>query len=226
MRRNWIRHPLRALGFAAICCLTTTAMPTKQITQLLDYHNSGRYYQDLSAAIKEATCYVQFRLTQNARRRAPKPLAIVFDIDETLVSNFKGLSEHAFDTHWLIPTPLPGTALPHSLALYNYVRDHHVAIFLLTTRQTSSLSATAQQLNRLGYRGWTALIGRPGGSKPLDYRYYVHARQRILQQGYAIMLNIGTQPVTLRGGAADMTLRLPNPFYSIGESANQPPPML
>lgn len=216
MRTPWMKQPLWALCCTIFLCLTAQAIPAKQTAQLIDYHDSGRYYQDLSAMIKKATCYLQFRLTQNARSRTPKKLAMVFDIDETLLSNFNNLSAHDFDPRTLARPWHTSSVLAHSLALYNFARDHHVAIFLLTTRPATAIAATTRQLHQLGYSDWAALLGVPATSTPLDYHYFQQARQHITAQGYDILLNIGTQPLTLVGGGADMTLRLPNPFYRLG----------
>ncbi len=190
------------------------ALPAKQVTQLIDYHESGQYYQDLSAVIKKATCYLQFRLVHNARTRAPKKLAVVFDLDETLLSNFAALREHQFDAHILTQPQASSTAIAHSLALFHYARDHGVAVFLISPRPQTQLSAVTEHLHRLGYRDWTALLLAPAATAHQDYRSYVQLRRQIEANGYDIILNIGTRPLTLRGGQADMTLRLPNPYYT------------
>lgn len=189
-------------------------LPTKQITQLVDYHESGQYYQDLSAAVKEATCYLQFRLLHNARTRSPKKLAVVFDLDETLLSNFTALREHQFDPKILARPQPQSTAIAHTLALYEYAREHDVAIFLISSRPKTQLAATIAQLHRLGYRDWAGLLLAPSANSPPDYRSFVQMRRQLVAAGYDILLNVGTQTHTLRGGQADMTLRLPNPFYT------------
>ena len=56
--------------------------------RLIQYHDSGRYYGDISSVTQRALYYIKFRINQNKRLKRPKKLAVVFDIDETALTNY------------------------------------------------------------------------------------------------------------------------------------------
>jgi hypothetical protein len=46
-----------------------------------------------------------------------------------------------------------------------------------------------------------------------EVEYKAPARQKLVEQGYRILLNVGDQNSDLAGGFAERTFKLPNPFY-------------
>ncbi len=55
--------------------------------QLIQYHNSGQYMDDIADVDQQAETYLQQRADKNNESAHPQELAIVFDIDETSLSN-------------------------------------------------------------------------------------------------------------------------------------------
>ena len=187
---------------------------------LINYHDSGQYYQDICTTIRDATYYMQFRLTQNERSRTKRKLAIVMDIDETALSNYEQLQRAHFQ---ITPKMLEeiqrqskGTAIPYTLALYNYAKDHGVDIFFITGRHHSTTAHTLDNLAREGYRAWKQITFNPAHLSESTKAYRVLERRKIQMAGYDIIMNIGNRSITLAGGAADMTFQLPNPYYHFG----------
>lgn len=191
----------------------------------IDYYESGAYFVDLELVADEAIAHLE-----DAVPGAEKP-AVVFDIDDTLLSNWQVI--RADDFGRVIPGPctdLPSgpcgwrewdllgiaPALPQSLGIYQKAQELGAAIFLITGRDEGQRDATQRNLENAGYTGYTALI------MPAQGAHYDSAadfkgpqREQIEAQGYTIVANIGDQPSDLEGGFAQATFKLPNPFYRI-----------
>lgn len=185
---------------------------------LINYHDSGEYYQDISAVIKEATYYLQFRLTQNDRSHHKKKLAIVMDIDETALTNYKRLLQENFKITPKILEKIEAynddPAIPYTLAFYNYAKDHGVDIFFITGRNFTLYNNTINNLTEAGYHDWKHISfnHRPASNMS---RYRIEERHKIQLDGYDIIMNIGNRKTTLSGGYSDMIFKLPNPFYEL-----------
>lgn len=183
--------------------------------QLIAYHDSGEYYRQIDGIVKEAMYYLQFRLNQNHRLKDPLKLAIVLDVDETALSsyadmlhlNFGGTLEEINNLATVGHSP----SIPGIKTLFNYAKLHHVAIFFVTERKEYQREATERNLKTVGYE-WNGLFMQVDDSQAIaDFKKDV--RQKIIKMGYDIVLNIGDQLSDLNGGLADMSFKLPNPYY-------------
>ena len=104
------------------------------------------------------------------------------------------------------------------VGLVKAARARGVAVFFLTGRgdDPAERAATARNLRRAGYHGWSALILRGPNERHLSATDYKSARRaQIAAQGYTIIASIGDQWSDLDGGSAERTFKLPNPFYFI-----------
>ena len=189
------------------------------------YYDSGAYLTDLQLAAAPAIG----RITEETPR-VDRP-AVVFDIDETALSNWEAIKANDFGR--VIDGPceqLPqgpcgwqawdllaqSTVIQPTMDIFTTARDRGAAIFFITGRPESQRAATERNLQAVGYTGYTRLIMEPTGA------HYVSAadfkapqRAAIEQQGYTIIANVGDQPSDLDGGFAERTYLLPNPFYRI-----------
>ena len=210
---------------------------------LRQYHDSGRYADDLEAVGGAARAELKRRLRSPKGRRScrrryvavkgtprryrrtrvcstvaaidGKP-AIVLDIDETSLSNYAGLEASGFSAAGTAGPAAggTGTAIAPTLALYRYARKHGVAVFFITGRPDAIGAATERNLKGVGYdRGWTGLRFRPAGEATRAYK--AGARKAIEKRGYDVLVNVGDQESDLDGGHADRAFKLPNPFYFI-----------
>jgi HAD superfamily, subfamily IIIB (Acid phosphatase) len=190
-----------------------------------DYYNSGAYLTDLQLATAPAIAWI----TDEALR-VDRP-AVVFDIDETALSNWEALKANDFGRVYnggcdRLPHGPCGlvawdqraqaTGMQPTMDVFTTARDRGAAIFFITGRGESQRAATERNLQAVGYTGYTQLIMEPAGA------HYVSAadfkapqREKIEQQGYTIIANIGDQPSDLDGGFSEQTYLLPNPFYRI-----------
>ncbi len=211
-------------------------------TPLKDYHDSGAYRRDQQAVDTAARSYLKQRVgalrgkaarrcshatasgaSAKARRkacRAPK-LAIVLDIDETSLSNYKYISSSDFTN----PTGALALAvvnaddppLAPTLRLYHLARSKNVSVFFITGRPGDIpmvRSQTVANLQSAGYKHWAGLALKPSSDKTVPFKS--GERAKIQSHGYRILLNVGDQESDLQGGHADRAFKLPNPFYFIG----------
>ncbi|AGB25309.1 putative secreted acid phosphatase [Mycobacterium sp. JS623] len=189
-----------------------------------DYYNSGAYLTDLQIATAPAISWIN-----DEAPRVDRP-AVVFDIDETALSNWEGLKANDFGRFNGPCDRLPqgpcgliawdqraqSTVIQPTMDVFRTVRDRGAAIFFITGRDETQRTATERNLQAVGYTGYTQLIMEPAGA------HYVSAadfkapqREKIEQQGYTIIANLGDQPSDLAGGFSEQTYLLPNPFYRI-----------
>ncbi|MGE3804406.1 MAG: HAD family acid phosphatase [Gemmataceae bacterium] len=189
--------------------------------QLRAYYTGGDYQTAFTKVVEEAKTYLQ------ERGPAKDKQAVVFDIDETTLSNAPYIEGVllADVTQFTMPTTssrpfqmkAEDKALP-TLELYKLARKLGYRTYFITGRgDTKELrAATEKNLRDVGYAGYEKLYMRP-----TDYKedtvvpYKSGRREEIEKSGAKIVLNIGDQWSDLKGGFAEKTFKLPNPFYFI-----------
>jgi predicted secreted acid phosphatase len=189
------------------------------------YHDSGAYGRDLVAAASLADAWIIERAAT-----ATKP-AIVFDIDETALSNWTVIKADDFGR--VIPGPCAhppdgpcgweawdmrggSTVIDPTLKLYRRAKSLSMAVFFITGRPENQRAPTERNLRVAGYETFNGLIMPPVGSKfasAADFK--APQRAAITQAGYTIIANVGDQQSDLAGGHSEKTFLLPNPFYRI-----------
>ncbi|HVT74790.1 MAG TPA: HAD family acid phosphatase [Lacunisphaera sp.] len=188
--------------------------PHKQ--ELRAYVESGEYARSVADVALSANKYLVRRM-----RHAPKPgkkLAVVFDIDETTLSNLPhilaedfGYIPHAWDA-WVAEGH--ARAIVPVQTVYETAIRGKVDVFFITARSEAQSAATERNLREVGYDTWTRIIYLPTGQPPTSIaRFKTDARRRLTEEGYVIIANIGDQASDLVNGYAERTFKLPNPFY-------------
>jgi predicted secreted acid phosphatase len=194
-------------------------------TEATQYYDSGAYLTDLQLATAPTIAWIN-----DEAPRVPRA-AVVFDIDETALSNWDAIRANDFGRvidgpcdnlphgpcGWLAwDLRAASTVIQPTMDVFNTAKDRGVAIFFITGRDERQRAATERNLAAVGYTGYTQLIMEPVGA------HYVSAadfkapqRAQIEQQGYTIIANLGDQPSDLAGGFSEQTYQLPNPFYRI-----------
>ena len=206
-------------------CGDTYADPQKQ--WLVAYGCSSDYARDLAREGAFAREFVEWRAGQVSRP------ALVLDIDETSLSNMRQML--ANDLRFIPTGPCridrggpcserawelraQGKPIQSTLAAFNAAKARGVAVFFITGRndERDIRAATVRNLHRAGYRGWTALIMRAPGERPLSAKdFKTRHRARIAARGYTIIASVGDQWSDLDGGYVERKFKLPNPFYFI-----------
>lgn len=189
------------------------------------YHDSGAYTRDLATAAAGASDFLARRIPQVSRS------AVVFDVDETALSNWEVI--RADDFGRIIGGPC--TALPEgacgwaawdllarsrviepTLGVFRQARALNAAVFFITGRPESQRAATEKNLHMAGYDGYARLVLVPNGQHFASAAAFkAPVRAGLEREGYTIVANVGDQPSDLEGGYAERRFLLPNPFYRI-----------
>ena len=180
--------------------------------ELKTYLDDGRYEAGLAAVAAEARTWVE--------QRAPRgdgPLAIVFDIDETILSNLAHMREMDFGyvpalwDRWV--ELADATPILPVVEVFRAARRHGVAVFFITGRKTTDARGTIENLRRTGLDDYAELHLKPADFPGPTQAFKTETRRQIAAQGYTIIANLGDQHSDLDGGYAERTFKLPNPFY-------------
>jgi hypothetical protein len=198
--------------------------------RLADYADcvggGGCYWADLDAQYKRAEAALA---GQMAAAKAGEKLAVVMDIDETTLSSYCEMEREDFGyigamfNGWVV-TPEAAVAIPGALRLFGEAKTAGLAVFFITGRpgiqaagssQADQTSATARNLEAAGFRGWTGLLLRNGDENSMStIAYKSEERGKIVAKGYKIVMSLGDQWSDLLGDPqAEMSVKLPNPFY-------------
>lgn len=185
--------------------------------ELSSYVSTGEYAREVAEVALAANKYLAKRIPQGAK--PGKKLAIVFDIDETLLTNLNHIVANDYGyvpkiwTKWVIDGQAP--AIIPIQTVYDAAVRAKIDIFIITGRTESESFSTERNLRQVGYETWTRIIYRPDTTEqPLSNAgLKTDARRKLTQEGYTIIANIGDQASDLANGYAERTFKLPNPFY-------------
>lgn len=188
--------------------------------ELRQYHDCtckcGCYSKDLDLQADRAITFLDHRILH------PNPqqkLAVVFDIDETTLSNYEEMvnAGFAYDSKafnaWVESAKAP--AIPGTLRVFQEAQKLGVSIFFLTGRSESQRDATERNLHAQNFDNWQQLILRQPDQSSLTALAYKSAeRAKIQSQGYKIILNVGDQWSDLKGNPeAEYSVKYPDSFY-------------
>lgn len=184
---------------------------------VLAYVDEGRYARDLAAVAAEAKAWIKARATE---RKPGERLAVVFDIDETVLSNLPHMRAEDFGYNprdweaWVSSANAP--ALPAVREVYAEARAAGVAVLFLTGRKApADLAGTVENLRREGLDDYAALqLAEENGPRLTARERKTAARAAWTAEGWTIIASIGDQESDL-GAHAERGFKLPNPFYLI-----------
>lgn len=213
---------LAVLAFAG--CATTAPVAQEPLNlstakaEVVAYADSGRYEQDIAAVTREARLW----LAERTAKRAPgERLAVVFDLDETLLSNYRHMKDQDFGyvpyvwNDWVARAEAPSIAPVK--AVYDDARRLGLAIFFVTGREEPrDRPGTEENLRREGLGVYERLVlSSSDGARLTTARRKTASRAAIEADGYRIIANLGDQTSDLEGGHSERAFKLPNPFYLI-----------
>src|ERR1700758_3764381 len=167
-------------------------------TAAIRYHNSGQYQHDLAEVAAQAIAWIGAEVPET-----PRP-AVVFDIDETALSNWEVIKANDFGRFINGPCNLPdacgwrawdltaqSTVIQPTLDTYNMSKSLGAAAFFISGRDEGQRAATEQNLRSAGYTDYTRLILAPEGAQyasAADFK--APQRAEIEAEGYTIVANI------------------------------------
>ncbi len=215
MKRFWLRTVWMGLALA-LCAPAQVEAPRNLYLlkqELRTYVESGQYKREIADVALQASKYLQKRL----RKKDDRKLAVVFDIDETTLSNLPHLLEDDFGyvperwDEWINQGRAPAI-LPVQV-VYDIVVRNKAAVFFISGRRETQRASTERNLRQVGYETWTKAYFKPDDDPRKARDFKIVTRREIAQAGYQIVLNIGDQDSDLVGGFAERTFKLPDPFY-------------
>lgn len=185
--------------------------PHKQA--LVAYVDSGGYEAGLAQVAAEARQWIAARAARGGK------LAVVFDLDETILSNLRHMRAMDFGyvpalwDRWVEE----GDAEPIApvVEVYRTARAAGVDVFFVTGRKGTDRPGTEKNLRAAGLGDFAELLCKPVDFAGDTAAFKTAMRRRITAEGYTIIANLGDQDSDLRGGYAERTFKLPNPFYVI-----------
>lgn len=232
MRRRTGSLLLVCLAAAGLSAWAQSTLVPKELpnlgrleTELRAYHDCtghyGCYTTDLNRETAQATAALERLVRANQASAHPAKLAVVLDIDETSLSNWAEIAQADFAynaavwNQWVEEARAP--AIAGTLRFYQEAERLHAAVFFITGRPESQRAATEKNLREQGYTQWDGLVLRSDKELKLTAAVYKAAeRQRIVDDGYRLAVNVGDQRSDLAGAPrAEVSVKLSDPFYYI-----------
>lgn len=202
------------------CVSTRSAEPlnlSSAKTAAIAYYDSGTYERDIAAVAVEAE---KFLIRRAARATPEERLAVVYDIDETVLSNYPHIKSQDFGyvpavwNAWVDQAIAPAITPMRDLVLRSLELGY--TVFYITGRtEPNERAPTAQNLVREGLGDYEQLIMKPLGAPGTAAVRKAEQRAAIEAEGYTIVASFGDQWSDLTGGAMERGFKLPNPFYEI-----------
>jgi acid phosphatase len=213
LRVGWLVGALLVAGCASPSHEPPNLDPLK--TRIRAYYSTGEYQREIAAVAARTQAWVVERA---ARRTGGERLAIVFDLDETLLTNWPELSANDFGyvaatwDVWLNQAHAP--AIDPVREVYRAARRAGVDVLFITGRTENYRGATVRNLQAIDCTEYAALVCKPDDQGAVG-AFKATARERLTKEGYVIVANIGDQESDLTGGFAERTFKLPDPFYIV-----------
>ena len=186
------------------------------------YHRTGQFAADrglvASAARAALSAEIAAACPAGPAQCEEKRLAIVVDVDDTLLDWYPAYARHGFRlTAVERQARVRACATPVIGAVRDLVRDARtagVAVLVLSGRRDTVRAVTAACLERRGIPAWQALVlRRPDQDALAASDYKAEAMRQLVSAGWRPVLSIGDQvgDVTAASGVAGFLL--PNPLY-------------
>ncbi len=192
------------------------------VAQRAEYVSTGAYYRDVAEAVSQFE--VNFFKQRLAISQGSK--AVVFDVDETLISNISYLQS----SHYMPTTAGFYQYLSHSKAVglspVVQLAKQFIAmgyrIFIVTGRPQRFCQLTKMQLQQITVpiNGGDLYCNNTNLS---TVAYKKHIFSSIKQQGYTVVVHVSDQCAEFWSGQSLWQLKLPNPFYQVAADANMIP---
>ena len=209
------------LGLGLVCApaVMVAEVPVNLSTAkkaVLRYVDSGQYSKDLAVTADEASNWIAARA---ARLMDGEKLAVVLDIDETVLTNLPHMREMDFGylpkmwDEWVEEGE--ASAIEEVLKVSDIALWYRVTVFFITGLYESDRSGTVMNLAAMKMGEYEQLICKPVGYTGTSGDYKTVARKQLEAEGWKIIANVGDQQSDLQGGFSEKTFKLVNPFYLI-----------
>ena len=178
---------------------------------IMHYYESGTYSKDLKEIISNSESEINnLKISSNS--------AVVFDIDETSLSNYEIMKKEYFGydqarwDNWVMEGRAP--AIPEVKQFYDYLISKNIKVIFLTGRKNSQYNATYRNLKNAGYTTFDTLILKNDSESSLTaLEFKSNKREELTKKGYDIIASIGDQDSDLEGKDHGIQIKLPNYIY-------------
>lgn len=181
--------------------------------QIIEYHESGQFEEETNKVIDDA-------IKKFSGVTITTTSAVVFDVDETALSNYEHIVDHDFGyipplwNEWVLESRAP--AIEPVLRLNNYLTQRNVNIIFLTGRPFNQHDATVYNLKNVGYTTFDTLITRGENERKLSaVEFKSRKRVELTEKGYNIIGSVGDQWSDLEGPYSGIQVKVPNYLYLI-----------
>lgn len=181
--------------------------------KVIAYHESGRYDTDLNNIINSAReKFKDIFVTEND--------VVIFDVDETALSNYAFLKEIGFGyqsdiwNDWI--NQQESAAIIPVRDFYFELLSKGIHVVFVSGRTNSQYASTYKNLKSAGYYNFDTLITRNEfeiGMSTLQYKS--SKREELKAKGYKIIGTVGDQLSDLEGPDHGIQVKLPNYMYLI-----------
>lgn len=181
--------------------------------------NVQAYYED-GAYEKEMIKIIDNGIEQLEDYQFNENSTAIFDVDETLLSNYEHTKELGFGFKWELwhewMLKADAEAIPQTKRLYDWLIEKDVHIVIITGRNEDVHEATIENLHNVGITKFDTLITRSELTGKMSALIYKQRERKLLtEKGYEIIVSIGDQWSDIEGEYTGMKIKLPNYLYHI-----------
>jgi len=181
--------------------------------EIRTYYESGEFDREVSETVSDA-------IEEFETIRVDDYSAVVFDVDETALSNYEITREtdfgyvHKLWDGWIEEARAP--AIPAVKNLYDYLIEKGIKVIFLTGRKENQYEPTIKNLHYAGYTLFDTLIVRTKDENNLNaLEFKSKKREALTVHGYKIIGTVGDQWSDLGGSFHGVQVKIPNYLYYI-----------
>jgi len=214
--RNLISLHIIITTLLFVGCTTTDS--TLKVMNLGAAKNAVQSYYESGEFDRECAKVIDNAINQIERINLTGKHAVVFDIDETALSNYEYTKEIGFGyipklwNEWQQKGIAP--AIKETKRFYDYLVSKNIHIIFLSGRPVEVRDTTNRNLIEQGYTKFDVLIIRSNSELKIPAaEWKATKRQELTTKGYNIIAAIGDQWSDLVGGNAGIKIKLPSYLY-------------
>ena len=202
------------LAFVLISCKSDDLINLRVAKDSVkEYYESGKYDEEMNKIFNDAKDQINnIRIDNNS--------AVIFDVDDTALSNYeisKKLDfgyDYTIVQDWVMSAKLP--AIKQTKGFFDFLKSKNIKRIFLTSRNFDEYDATYKNLVDQGYTGFDTLIVRSKSDKDLgSQKFKTRERENLTKAGYEIIATVGDQWTDLNGGFSGIKIKVPNYLYKV-----------
>ncbi len=181
--------------------------------KIIQYHSSGQYYKDLQRICGKAWDKLK-------RIKPDSNSTVVFDVDETSLSNYFFLKDMDFGyipflwDKWIDSAKAP--AINSVKALYDSVITKGFKVVFISGRRDYQYAATIKNLKEQGFATFDTLITKSRNDLPISTSLFKEMKRIALtKKGYKIVGSVGDQYSDMYGKDTGLKVKLVDYMYFI-----------